>query len=70
MIDVKVNQEEVKEIYLDELKKAIEEAEKEAIFWDTKELVRQTKFSLSTIQKTFFDEEGFAKYKLGGKWMF
>ncbi|WP_286188198.1 hypothetical protein [Rossellomorea sp. RS05] len=61
MIDVKVNQEEVKELYLEELKRAIKEAEKQTIFWDMKELVRQTNLSLSTIQRTFFFNQDFPK---------
>lgn len=70
MIDVKVNRTEVKELYLEELKKAIKEAEKQTIFWDMKELVRQTKMCVNTIQNEFFYEEGFPKYKVGRRWMF
>ncbi|WP_370295199.1 group-specific protein [Rossellomorea marisflavi] len=70
MIEVKVKQEEVKELYLEELKKAIKEAEKQTIFWDMKELVRQTRLSINTIQNEFFYEPDFPKYKIGRKWMF
>jgi hypothetical protein len=70
MIHVKVNENEVRELYLEELKKAIKEAEKQTIFWDTKELARQTRMSFSTIQREFFYEPGFPKYKVGSKWMF
>ncbi|BCB03524.1 group-specific protein [Bacillus sp. KH172YL63] len=70
MINVVVNETEVKELYLEELKKAIKEAEKQTIFWDMKELVRQTKMSRDTIFRQFFYEPGFPKYKVGQKWMF
>jgi hypothetical protein len=70
MINVEINENEVKELYLEELRKAIKEAEKQTIFWDTKELVRQTRMSLSTIQREFFYEPDFPKYRVGRKWMF
>jgi hypothetical protein len=44
--------------------------DKERTFWDTNELQRQTMLSMSTIQKNFFYDERFPKYKLGRKWLF
>jgi hypothetical protein len=70
MINIEVKQNEVKELYLEELRKAIKEAEKQTIFWDTKELVRQTRMSLSTIQRQFFYDLDFPKRKVGGKWYY
>ncbi|KQU60248.1 hypothetical protein FZC83_10995 [Rossellomorea marisflavi] len=67
MIDVKVNQAYVKEIYLDELKKGIKEAEKQTIFWHMKELVRQNGLSVNTVQNDFFYEPDFPRYKVGRK---
>lgn len=69
-VDVNFNHEELREIFLKELRKAKGEAEKGMLFWDTKELVRQTNLSFSTIQRTFFFNSDFPKYKVGGKWMF
>ncbi len=70
MIEVKIDEDEVKKLYMDELKKHIEKFDKEILFWDTNDLIKQTRLSWSTIQKEFFYDERFPKYKLGRKWLF
>lgn len=70
LIEVNVDQNEVKRILQQKLDEAIKRAEKETVLWDTKELERQTCMSINTIKENFFYTEGFPKYKIGGKWYF
>ncbi|WEZ09979.1 group-specific protein [Priestia flexa] len=70
MLEVHIDEVEVKKIYLDEIKKKLKEVNNELVFWDTKELRRRTCMSWSTIQKEFLYNDQFPKYKVGTKWYF
>lgn len=70
MIEIKINQEEVKKLYLEKLDEAIKNAEKETLFWDRKELMRQTRMGWNAILEHFFHHPEFPKAKIGGKWYF
>ena len=70
MIQIQVDEQELKEIYMDEVKKRLERLEQEVTFWDTKELKRQTNMSWNTIQEQFFHNPDFPKFKLNQKWYF
>lgn len=70
MIQIKFDEDELRQIYLDEVRKRIKELELETTFWDTKELKRQTKMSWNTIQDKFFHDPNFPKFNTGGKWYF
>ena len=70
MITVSVDEKEVRELYLAELKDHIKKIDAELVFWDTKELTKRTCMSLSTVQKEFFYDPRFPKRKVGGKWYF
>lgn len=70
MIEIQVNEQEIKELYLVEVKKRLERLEQEVTFWDTKELKRQTNMSWNTIQEYFFHDQEFPKFKLNQKWYF
>lgn len=70
MINIEINQEEVKELYLKKLEEKMKELDRELVFWDMRELERRTCMSTNTIKDTFFYVPGFPKYKIGGKWYF
>ena len=70
MITVSVDENEVRRMYMEELKDHIKKIDAELVFWDTKELTKRTCMSLSSVQKTFFYDPRFPKYKVGGKWYF
>lgn len=70
MLTVKIDENEVRELYLEKLEEKIREVDTELIFWDSKELMRRTCMSWNTIQDRFFHDERFPKFKVGGKWMF
>ncbi len=70
MISIKLNEGELRRIYLEKIEASLEEIEKELIFWDRKELERRTCMCWSTIQKEFLFDPDFPKYKIGAKWYF
>lgn len=70
MIDVKINEQEVEKIFLEELKKRLDQLQNRQTFWDMKELVRQTNMSEPFIKEKFFFDSRFPKYKVGSKWFF
>lgn len=70
LVGISIDQDLVKEILLEEVKKKIEAFDADLIFMNTKELKRRTSMSWNTIQKTFFFDSRFPKYKIGGRWMF
>ncbi|WP_054637158.1 group-specific protein [Thalassobacillus sp. C254] len=70
MIEVKVDQKELKELYMQEIKKRLDQLDNEITFWDAKELKRQTNMSWNTIQDKFFFDPDFPKFKVGNKWYF
>jgi hypothetical protein len=68
VIKIDIDQKVVENLYLEELKKRLDQADKTRTLWDMKELCRQASMSENTIKERFFYEEGFPKYKIGGKW--
>lgn len=69
-IDIQIDQEEVKQLYLEKLAERMKEFDRELIFLDRKELIRRTSLSWNTILDTFFYDPRFPKYKVGAKWLF
>jgi len=70
MISVQVDEHKVKELYREEILKAIRETDLELVYWDAKELMRRTCMSWNNIQEKFFYDKRFPKKKIGGKWYF
>ncbi|WP_077616831.1 group-specific protein [Caenibacillus caldisaponilyticus] len=70
MIEVKIDENKFRELYLQKLEEKMKEIDAEYVFWDSRELKRRTCMSWNTIQKEFFFDPRFPKYKVGGKWMF
>ena len=70
MIEIKLDENEVKKMYIEKLEEHMDKMDKEFLFWDTDDLVKQTRLSWGTIQKEFFYDPKFIKYKLGRKWLF
>ena len=70
MIDIKIDQREVKELYIQKLEEKIKEVDAELVYWDANELKRRTCMSWNTIQDHFFFDSRFPKFKVGNKWYF
>lgn len=70
MLEIKIDENEVRKLYLEELEKHIKRIESQLTFWDTNELLKRTCMSWNTIQKEFFYDPRFPKYKVGRKWYY
>ncbi|RPK29837.1 group-specific protein [Paenibacillus xylanexedens] len=70
IVNVQVDQDEIRRIYKASIEAAIKDVDKEDVFWDTPELKRRTNMSWDTIQKTFFFDPNFPKKKVGTKWFY
>lgn len=70
MLNVQIDEQEAKEIYLDKVEEHIKRFDAELLFWDSKELKKRTCMSWNTIQDLFFFDPDFPKCKVGGKWYF
>lgn len=70
MIQIQIDEKQLNELYMSEIKKRLDQFDKELTFWDTKELKRQTNMSWNTIQELFFHDPDFPKFKIAVKWYF
>lgn len=70
MLSVQIDEQEVRQLYLEKLEEKVKEVDKELVFWSRKELMRRTCLSWNTIQDHFFFDPRFPKYKVGAKWLF
>ena len=70
MIEVKLDENYIEHAFKEELKKRLDQLENETVFWDMKDLQRNTRMSVNTIKDTFFYDKRFPKIKIGQKWYF
>ncbi|MEK5171793.1 group-specific protein [Heyndrickxia sp. FSL W8-0496] len=70
MINVQIDEKEIENIFLDEVRKHLKKIESQSTFWDMKELCRQTNMSINFIKETFFYDPRFPKKRVGKKWLF
>lgn len=70
MLEVKLDESYIKQEFQKKLQKRLDDLQAETLFWDMKDLQENTRMSVNTIKDTFFYQEDFPKYKVGGKWYF
>ncbi|MFP7171916.1 group-specific protein [Terribacillus halophilus] len=70
MIEVSVDENEVRKLTLEKVEEHLKKMNRELVFWDRRELERRTCMSWPSIQKEFFFHPEFPKYKVGAKWYF
>lgn len=68
MIELNINEANVEKMLLHEIQNKLQHLENRYTFWDMDELSKQTCMSKGNIKDKFFYDEGFPKYKVGGKW--
>lgn len=69
MISVSVEKEVVDQLIRTEIAKTLHELSHRHMFWDMKELCRQTSMSENFIREHIFFHPKFPKYKVGKKWL-
>jgi len=70
MLKVEIDEQEVRNLYLERIEEKLKQVDAELVFWDSAELKRRTGMSWNTILKEFFYDERFPKYKVGRDWRF
>jgi predicted DNA-binding transcriptional regulator AlpA len=70
MIQITLNEEELKAMYLAEVHKKLEEFEAELILLDSKQLCKMLSLSWPTVQQTFLADPDFPQMRIGTKWVF
>ena len=70
MLTIQVNDQEIEQIFLNEVKKRLDQLEKQQVFWDMKTLCKVTCMSENFIKDQFFYDPRFPKFRVGKKWLF
>lgn len=70
MMTIRVDEQQIEQIFLEEVKKRLDEIESRQVFWDMKTLCKVTCLSENNIKDKFFYDNRFPKYRVGGKWLF
>lgn len=70
IIKLSLNEEGLKALYLQEVKKHLEKFENETFLSDSKELCKMLNLSWPTIEKLFLQNPNFPSIRIGKKWMF
>lgn len=70
MLQILVDEEEIRRLYMAKINRKVEEIDAEKVYWDSNELKRRTCMSWNTIQDNFFHDKDFPKAKIGGKWYY
>ncbi|MEY2195325.1 helix-turn-helix domain-containing protein [Neobacillus sp. BF23-41] len=70
IIQFSLNEEGLKALYLQEVKKYLEKFEMETILMDSKELCKMLNLSWPTIERIFLQDHNFPSIRIGKKWMF
>ena len=70
MIEITVDEEALRTLYLEELNKRLDKLEEESYLINTKQLCEMLSLSLPTIQKVFLSDPDFPYMRIGAKWVF
>ncbi|OHX39202.1 group-specific protein [Cytobacillus oceanisediminis] len=70
MLSVQIDQRTIEQQFHEELRKHLVEIKNRTVFWDMKELCRQTCLSEPFIREQFFFDQRFPKFRVGRKWLF
>lgn len=70
IVKIAVNEESLKELYLAEVQKRLEEMEMDTMLMDSKQLCTTLSLSWPTIEKLFLHDPRFPSIRIGKKWVF
>ncbi|MCM3663481.1 group-specific protein [Mesobacillus subterraneus] len=70
MLSVHIDQDDIEQKFHEELRKHLDEIQNRTVFWDMKELCRQTCMSEPFVKEQFFFDQRFPKFRVGRKWVF
>jgi excisionase family DNA binding protein len=70
IIQLSLNEEGLKALFIQEVKKHLEKFEKEAILLDSKDLCKVLRLSWPTVEKIYLQDPNFPSIRIGKKWLF
>ncbi|WP_077620361.1 helix-turn-helix domain-containing protein [Bacillus sinesaloumensis] len=70
MLEIKLDDEEVKALFLAEVKSRLDKIESEALLMNSKQLCKYLSLSWPTVEKVFLSDPNFPRIRLGSKWLF
>lgn len=70
LIQISLNEEELKELFLSEVQKRLDKIELDSMLMTTKELRQTLNLSWPTIEKLFLADPNFPSIRMGSKWLF
>ncbi|APH06543.1 helix-turn-helix domain-containing protein [Bacillus weihaiensis] len=70
MLNISLDENELKKLALEEVRKRVEEIEEGMFLIDTKELCRLLSLSRPTVEKLFIYDPNFPSMRVGKKWIF
>lgn len=70
MIQIQLDDEQLKELYLEEVRKRVEIFESETLLMDSKQLCKMLSLSWPTVEQKFLRDPNFPSMRVGNKWLF
>lgn len=70
MIEIKLDEEELKAIYINEIQKRLDQIEFQSLLMDSKQLCKMLSLSWPTVEKIFLSDPNFPSIRIGSKWLF
>jgi hypothetical protein len=70
MLELILDDEELKALYLAEVQKRLDQIELQSMLKDTKQLCKMLSLSWSTVEKLFLSDPNFPSIRIGKKWVF
>jgi excisionase family DNA binding protein len=70
MLNISLDENELKKLALEEVRKRVEKIEEDMFLIDSKELCRMLSLSRPTVEKLFLYDPNFPSMRVGKKWLF
>ncbi|QIZ07606.1 helix-turn-helix domain-containing protein [Priestia megaterium] len=70
MLNISLDENELKKLYLEEVRKRIDEIEEQKLLIDVNELCNMLSLSRPTVEKLFIYNPNFPSLRVGKKWLF
>ena len=70
LIDIKVDEEKLKAMYLMEIQKRLDQIEFQSLLMDSKQLCKMLSLSWPTVEKLYLSDPNFPSIRVGTKWLF
>ncbi|AIG28428.1 DNA-binding protein [Brevibacillus laterosporus] len=70
MLNISLDENELKKLYLEEVRKRVDEIEEQKLLIDVNELCNMLSLSRPTVEKLFIYNPNFPSLRVGKKWLF